>query len=354
LPIATINGARIHFLQLCEGDARDREDVVMLHGLATNIAFWYFKYACELAKEYRVTVFDMRGHGRSEMTPAGYSPANLAKDVCGLMEHLGIRRAHLLGHSFGGVVAMKYAIEHADRVRSLALADTHIAAARHSQSFSEWEHGRTIQTLLDRHGFDLDACDPYFGYKLLTKVAQNQLSGIATPPDLNDLVYPTTSHTGGRTAAQWLKLMRSTSAESEMMCDDGISREALRRFDFPIIAMYGDRSPARITGRELLEVWPHAEFRTVRNAGHFFPASRPEEVLAACRRLWRADPSENAPKHRAGEPRRSYFRSDRIFKDTSGWYFTTREFPRVGPFAEFEEASSMLMDMILGLLQSAS
>src|ERR1700723_2124715 len=133
LPIATINGARIHFLQLCEGDARGREDVVMLHGLATNIAFWYFKYACELAKEYRVTVFDMRGHGRSEMTPTGYSPANLAKDLSGLMEHLGIPRAHLLGHSFGGVVGMNYAIQHPDRVQSLALADTHIAAVRHSQ-----------------------------------------------------------------------------------------------------------------------------------------------------------------------------------------------------------------------------
>lgn len=354
MPIATINGAGIHFLQLCEGDARDREDVVMLHGLATNIAFWYFKYACELAKDYRVTVFDMRGHGRSEMTQTGYAPENLAKDLSLLMEQLDIRQAHLLGHSFGGVVAMKFAIEHRHRVRSLALADTHIAAARHSQSFSEWEHGRIIQALLDRHGFDLDACDPYFGYKLLTKVAESQISGVAIPSELHDLVYPTTNHTGGRTAAQWLKLMRSTSAESEMMSDDGLSREALRKFDFPIIAMYGDRSPARLTGTELLEVWPHAEFRTVRNAGHFFPASRPEEVLAACRRFWRGDPVENARRYRAGEPQRSYFRSERIFKDTAGWYFTTRERPRVGPFAEFEEASLMLAKMILSKLKSAS
>jgi pimeloyl-ACP methyl ester carboxylesterase len=347
LPSTIVNGGRIHFVQLCEGDAREREDLVLVHGLAANIAFWYFKYACELAKDFRVTVFDLRGHGRSEMTQSGYAPANLARDMGSLMDEVGIRKAHLVAHSFGGVVAMNFALQQTDRVRSLVLADTHIAAARHVRDCREWAYGETIQAILDRHGFELDTRDPYFGYKLLTRVAEKQLHGVPVPPELFDLVHPLTSSTGGRTAAQWLRLMQCTSAESEMMGDDGLTLEKLRTFAFPIIAMYGDRSPARLTGTELLDVWPHAEFRNVRNAGHFFPASRPEEVLAACRRFWQGDLAQEQRRHRAGEPQRGYFRSDRIFKDAQGWYFTTRERQHIGPVAEFEEANAGLTHAVL-------
>lgn len=322
----------------------------MVHGLAANMAFWYFKYACELAKEFRVTVFDLRGHGRSEMTPSGYTPANLAGDLAKLMDHLGVAKAHLVAHSFGGVVAMNFALNQPERVLSLVLADTHISAARHVKDSQEWAHGRTIQDTLDRHGFDLDTRDPYFGYKLLTRVAEKHLHGVTVPAELYDLVHPLTTSGGSRTAAQWLRLMQVTAAEAEMMGDDGLSLEKLRRFEFPIIAMYGDRSPARLTGTELLEVWPHAEFLNVRNAGHFFPASRPDDVLAACRRFWQSDPNDAPRRQRAGDPQRGYFRSERIFKDTLGWYFTTREIPRIGPFAEFEEAHTILTRTVLNNL----
>ena len=344
MPNAIVNGGRINFVQLSEGNDCDREDLVMVHGLAANMAFWYFKYACEFAKEFRVTVFDMRGHGRSEMTASGYTPANLAQDMAGLMDQLNIQKAHIVAHSFGGVVAMNFALANPDRVRSLVLADTHISAARHVKDPGEWAYGQTIQAILDRHGFELETRDPYFGYKLLTRVAEMHISGVSVPPELFDLVNPLTTNTAGRTAAQWLRLMQFTSAEAEMMGDDGLSLEALRKFSFPIVAMYGDRSPARLTGTELLNVWPHAEFRNVRNAGHFFPASRSEEVVSSCRRFWRGDLTQTHRKHRSGEPRRGYFRSDRIFKDTLGWYFTTREAPLVGPFAEFDEAQTILTD----------
>ena len=274
MPNVIVNGARLNYVQLSEGNANDhREDLVMVHGLAANIAFWYFKYACELAKDFRVTVFDLRGHGRSEMTPTGYAPVNLARDMAALMDELNIGKAHIVAHSFGGVIAMNFALRHPERIRSLVLADTHIAAARHVKDSREWAYGQTIQAIMDRHGFELDARDPYFGYKLLTRAAQLQLDGDPVPPELMDLVNPLTNNAGGRTAAQWLRLMQFTSAEAEMMGDDGLSLESLRSFSFPIIAMYGDRSPARLTGTELLDVWPHAEFRNVRNAGHFFPAS---------------------------------------------------------------------------------
>ena len=108
MPVAVVGGIRVNYLQLAP-DAGAAEDLVMVHGLATNLAFWYAPYATELAKRYRVTLYDLRGHGRSETPPAGYRAADLARDLRGLLDHLDIRRAHVLAHSFGGVVALNLA-----------------------------------------------------------------------------------------------------------------------------------------------------------------------------------------------------------------------------------------------------
>ncbi len=342
MPVAQVNGVRLNYVQLDDGGDDERQDLLMVHGLATNLAFWYFHYAPVFAKQFRVTMVDLRGHGRSEMPASGYTPQVLADDLAALLDHLNIARTHLLAHSFGGVVAMNLACVQPQRVLSLVLADSHISAVRHVQTRQEWAFGQSMQPILDRHGLDLDTHDPYFGYKLLTRVAQMQTEKTAVPADLSELVGPLMGKYGARTAGQWLKLMQTTQAEAEMMGHDGLSLERLRAFDFPILAMYGDHSQARLTGGELLQVWPHAEFRRVRDAGHFFPASKPEEVISGCQRFWGGEFTSAPRPHRVGEVRQSYFRSDRVFKTEGHWYFTTREKQKIGPFALPDEAHDKL------------
>ncbi len=331
MPVATVNGVRLNYLQVEEPGEGVREDLVMVHGLATSMAFWYLPYAPVFAKRYRVTLFDLRGLGRSEMTPDGYTPHNLALDLRGLLDHLKIARAHFVAHSFGGVVALNLACIDASRVQSLVLADTHISVARRHNASRDWANRAHVQTLLDRHGLKLDTQDPYFGYRLLTEVAHLQLRSAEVPQALLDLVGPMMGRHGKRTASQWVKLMDETSARDQLMGDDGLSLDALRRLLFPVLALYGDHSQARLTGGELLDVWPHAEFRRVRDAGHFFPASRPDDVMAECERFWRGDFARK-PVVRTGEEERRHFRSDRIFESNGGWYYTTREDGRIGPF----------------------
>ena len=101
--------------------------------------------------------------------------------------------------------------------------------------------------------------------------------------------------------------------------------------------MYGDRSQARLTGESCCDVWPHATFRRVRDAGHFFPMTRPDEVLRICQRFWDGELRDAAP-HRAGEPDERHFRSDRIYESGGGWYCLTRESAPLGPFAAMETA----------------
>lgn len=345
MPVLEVNGARINYVQLDGPDGAGHEDLVMVHGLATNMAFWYFQYAARLARRFRVTVFDLRGHGRSEMTESGYTPDNLARDMSGLLDALGIARAHIVAHSYGGVVALNFARQQPKRVASLVLCDTHLAAVRREALPDAWAHGAEIQALVDRAGLKLDTRDPYFGYKLLTEVSHLQMNQAAVPAELVELVSPLVGKYGNRTAAQWIKLMDCTLAEAELMGDDGLALAELRKLTFPILAMYGDQSQARMTGKELLDVWPHADFRRVRKAGHFFPASRPEEVIHSCERFWGGE-FASGPKHRSGDTRRSHFRSDRVFQSDGGWFFMTREQAQVGPFEQQEEAHRVLASFI--------
>ena len=352
MPVAQVNGVRLNYVQMEPARGHAREDLVMVHGLATNMAFWYFRYAPVFSQRYRVTLFDLRGHGRSDMPDSGYTPHNLAVDLQQLLDHLGIERAHFAAHSFGGVVAMNMACFDPARIASLVLADTHISAVRRRPETNEWRYGEKIQPVLDRHGLALDTRDPYFGYRLLTEVAHLQLKNAEVPPELLELVSPLIGKHGNRTAIQWLKLMDSTQAEQELMGDDGLTLERLRSFGFPILAMYGDRSQAKLTGEQLLEVWPQAEFRRVREAGHFFPASKPEEVMATCQRFWGGEFAYKR-RHRHGETRKSHFRSDRIYQRVGAWYFLTRESTQVGPFAELDEAEENLASYIAEMAAGA-
>jgi len=345
MPHALVRGARLNYLQVDEPHHHHhgaaREDLVMVHGLAANMAFWYLPYAQAFAKRYRVTLFDLRGHGRSEITPEGYTPQALGQDLLGLMDELGIARAHLVAHSFGGVVALNAACSDPARFASLVLCDSHISAVRRHAVPREWSRRAYVQSVLDRHGLALDTHDPYFGHRLLTEVAHLQIRHEPVGEDLLALVGPMLGRQGKRTAMQWVKLMDETAAGTQLMGDDGLTLESLRRLLFPILALYGDHSQARLTGGELLEVWPHGEFRRVRDAGHFFPVSRAADVMHECERFWRGDYSRR-PVVRSGEEQRRHFRSDRVFKVDGAWHFSTRERGHIGPYATPDEAHEAL------------
>ncbi len=96
--------------------------LVLVHGYTGSILDWADVQDL-MAVDRRVVAYDHRGHGRSSHAPA-YSIDLLADDLVGVLEELGLDEIHLLGHSMGGVVALRHVLAHPDQVRSLVLMDT--------------------------------------------------------------------------------------------------------------------------------------------------------------------------------------------------------------------------------------
>jgi pimeloyl-ACP methyl ester carboxylesterase len=110
-------GLRISTLTMGEGP-----DVLLLHGLGAAKSS-FFDTAAALSREgYRVHALDLPGFGASSKPArAAYGPAFFARAVIGVMDALGIDRAHLVGNSMGGRVALEVGMTHPDRVGGLVL-----------------------------------------------------------------------------------------------------------------------------------------------------------------------------------------------------------------------------------------
>lgn len=120
MPIESIGGVRLHVQALGRSGSR----VFLVHGMTTSLASFYFTIAPPLAEAHRVVMYDLRGHGRSETMRSGYGLHSMAGDLAGVIDRFADDGpVDLVGHSFGAAVAMRYAIDHPDRVRRLVFSE---------------------------------------------------------------------------------------------------------------------------------------------------------------------------------------------------------------------------------------
>jgi len=99
------------------------EPLLMIPGFGCSVEI-YASNAPALAERFRVIVFDPRGAGRSDSPPDGYTMERYARDCSAVLDAAGCDTAHVFGTSFGGMIAMNFALHAPERVRGLVLACT--------------------------------------------------------------------------------------------------------------------------------------------------------------------------------------------------------------------------------------
>jgi 3-oxoadipate enol-lactonase len=120
MAFARVNGVVIHHeVRGAEG----RPSLVFSNSLGTDFRIWDAVVE-RLQADYRIVLYDKRGHGLSEATPAPYRLADHVDDLAALLDHLGIGRTAVVGLSVGGLIAQGLAALHSEKVATLVLCDT--------------------------------------------------------------------------------------------------------------------------------------------------------------------------------------------------------------------------------------
>lgn len=292
MPRLLLNGIALHYQQAGCGP-----DVVLVHGLATNLAFWYFTVLPLLQRRFRVTVYDLRGHGYSDMPPQGYTTRHMAEDLNSLLEHLGHTRVHLVGHSFGGAVVLHYALLYPRWVASLTLADARLQALQPMARLADRAHWAAVEESMRRRGITLPPHTPKVAYSLLEELGDMDPRALAPARRPAGLLVPFAGLDGNkRTVERWFQLLRTTTAKDDLWSDAGLTPSTIREIRRPVLAVFGERSPCLPTLRGLQQHLPNCRAVIVRGAGHYHPLFKPRALVRTLTKfVLRVDPETSSP-----------------------------------------------------------
>jgi 3-oxoadipate enol-lactonase len=217
-------------------------------------ATWmWFKQVPYLTRFFQVITFDNRGAGFSDQPPPPYTTAQMADDAAGLLEVLGVERAHVLGVSMGGMIAQELALRHPGKVEGLVLACTTplpIPREEFDRILREVQPLPTLEAKY-RRGFELAAAPGYFD--------QN-------PWDLDEMLQAR--------LANPQSLQGFQGHASAIMTHDTGAR--LGQIDTPTLVLHGDADTVvPPTGADLLaQGIPGAARALFPGAGHLFFVER--------------------------------------------------------------------------------
>ncbi|GAC1346462.1 MAG: 3-oxoadipate enol-lactonase [Acetobacteraceae bacterium] len=242
---------------------------VLAHGIATDLTLWD-GVAPILAKGgFRVLRYDSRGHGLSAAPDGPYSLAMLGEDALGLMDGLGIERAHMIGLSMGGMVGLELATAHPERLLSLACCDAR-ASATPDYTAAWHERAATAQR---------DGMEPLVEPSLARWFAsgfRERAPGEAARVAAMVRATPPSGYAGSATALTGVDFA-----------------EALGQIRVPTLYLVGDEdggTPPPVM-RAMHEATPGSRYVEIPGAGHLSALERPAEVGAALLEFLRGVPA---------------------------------------------------------------
>jgi pimeloyl-ACP methyl ester carboxylesterase len=267
-----LRGLRFHYREYAPANA-EGPPIVLLHGLASN-ARWWLLVAPLLAERFRVVALDQRGHGESDKPDDGYDFATIVGDLAAFVDALGFEQPVVVGHSWGGNVALEYGATHPDGVAGLVLVD-----------------GGFLE-LQGRPGMTWERAEKEMAPPDLTRFTPDQLIAGAKRWELGPL---------------WSEEVESALLGNFETAEDGTLRPRLSRANhMKVVRALWEQRPSELYGRVRCPVLFVLAERAEGRGSEWMPVKRDamavaEEKLAGCRVLWMPDTIHDIPLHRPRE-----------------------------------------------------
>ncbi len=131
MPIAKLKNTNTYYETQGAG-----EPLILIHGLSGNASAWRLLTPC-LEKHFQLICYDLRGSGQTHFDTKAFSVSDLADDLAELLDFLGLSKAHIVGHSMGGVIAQDFAARYPEKTNRLILLHTRVQNTFVTQRF--WE-----------------------------------------------------------------------------------------------------------------------------------------------------------------------------------------------------------------------
>jgi 3-oxoadipate enol-lactonase len=231
------------------------------------------RVATELAKEFRVLAPDLRGHGRTPAPPgAQFSLPELESDLMGFLDEKGLPSAYVVGLSGGALLALRFTLDHPDRVRGLVTIGGSAYTDNHTKAMAQrW------QETLKADGSDA------FALRLLKDLYYPDW--IEAHLDFADLVREGVKHQDFGPAFGWAQAMEKF---------DERGRIGTLRTPTLIVQAMDDQVVDASHGRILRQSIPGAQIRILAETGHMVPLERPKETVEAIGGFVRATEAQRA------------------------------------------------------------
>ena len=256
----TINGSEVYFKTMGQG-----EPMIVIHGGPVLDHSYFLPQFEELAKDYQLIFYDQRVCGRSsiDVDSTTMSLAGFVEDIELLRQGLELDNIHLLGHSWGGLLAMKYAIEYPQHLNSLILSNSMPASeGQWQEEEQELAQRMTTQDSISRAEIigsqEMKENPSAAIQKLMLLSFKPQFHN----PELLDqlsLSIPKDFQERGKAFQPLGKDLASFDLYP-----------ALSKLEIPTLVIYGDYEPAaKLSGKRLSEIIPKSQFLVIENCGHF-------------------------------------------------------------------------------------
>ena len=236
----------------------DGTPLVLLHGFTSDRRMWNH-VAGFLERDARLLMPDLRGHGESDAPEdiESYTMEGYAADVKGLLDHMAIDRCHLVGSSFGGMVAMEFAVTWPELLATLVLSDTSPAYDRpeYDEEFRERERRiANMVTSIEKYG-------PAETGRRAARAESDAFLAEATRRR-----YAALNGTGVVGAANARSKRRDLA-------------DRLRTLPMPVLLCMGEEDPVRSALPLMARELPGARRVTFRGTGHGVPAREPQKFV---------------------------------------------------------------------------